>query len=80
MTARHDEHAAPRFIRLLARFPGACMLLWIAVPAILGALVAPSLQLSEPETGWRMREDKTAEALNALISGNILAHLLHDES
>ena len=62
-----DEHAAPLFIRLLSRFPALCLLLWVAVPVALAVLIVPSLSLTDPQIGWRMKQHKTAEALDAII-------------
>ena len=57
----------PLFIHLLTRSPAIGLFIFIAIPVSLGFIVAPSLSLSQPLEGWRMRDHETAEALDALI-------------
>ena len=45
----------------------------MAVPIGLGVVVIPSMELTEPLVGWRMKQDETAEAFDAFLLASTTA-------
>lgn len=59
----------PAFIRLLVRRPGACFIVWLAVPLILVVLMWSKIGLTDPLVGWRMkRHESTRESRTRLAT------------
>ena len=62
-----DAAPPPRFIRLMASHPCACLLFWTAVPLLMALQVFPKMVITAPYVGWRIREHPTAAAFDSLI-------------
>ena len=63
------RHGAPRCIRWAAYAPATCLLVWLGLCfAVTFLLVATTtLSIDAPHVGWRIKQDDTAEALDAYI-------------